>query len=635
MMYAAGQLIAQRYRVERELGAGGFGEVFEATDVTTGKHVAIKVTRPDDGQDYLPATKARFQREARAVEQLESPHTVRLLDAGDSGGKLFMAFEMVPGEDLRQLLERERRLQPAMAVHVLRQLLDSLGEAHRAGILHRDIKPENIRVFATDNNPMFVKLLDFGLARPTEQGAPGGITKTGELLGTPRYMSPEQLKAEPLTPASDIYSLGIVLLEMLLGSAAIQGGGLADQFDRMRTGHVFSSPELRRIGPELARVIERMTAVDPDQRFQSADAVLATWTTTAKPTSRNRASILVAATAAAVVLLVAALLLVWPRPSENVPPQTRTAVLVEQPPVAQPAAQPRPRDAGQSAPLEPLKFPDARPGVGSAGCTKNVAPDDELIYVPPGYEPGTPHPVIVFMPRDLSETALVVARLHAEQGEKPLERHRLAMLDATRLLDYADEHDLLVLIPRAEQGWNPDPNRGPILRSIEKTQQSLCVDTSRLFLVADFESGAVALDFGASDWVAAIAVYAFMPERWRVERLVQSGKPTLWLTPTNSRRVPMNGDSCLGEEHPTLSEWEATLRGFNGCDDTAVDIDVAPGASCRRWSCEAPLWSCAIAGGYHWPNTKNPVHRKTQCAEETIPVHDIEHTILRFFAKLD
>src|SRR5690606_15504212 len=146
------------------------------------------------------------------------------------------------------------RLDPQAALHIMWQLLDSLSDAHHHGLLHRDIKPANVRVFEYMGDPLYAKLLDFGLARDVDGGPQ--VTAKGELVGTPRYMAPEQLTEKPLSPATDIYSLGMVALEMLIGRDALGGNQWAGQLDRLRPEHTFdiSAADTERIGAGLVAV---------------------------------------------------------------------------------------------------------------------------------------------------------------------------------------------------------------------------------------------------------------------------------------------------------------------------------------------------------------------------------------------
>ncbi len=267
-----GELFEGRFRIDERLGQGGFAIVFGATD-DTGRPVALKLLQPDDDAGYARDTRARFDRELAILSTLHDPHTVQLYEHGQSAdGVLYAVFERLPGRDLSDVLRECGQLEPGIVEHVLRQLLSSLREAHRHGIIHRDIKPANVRVYAHGEDVWFVKLLDFGIARATDQGSPA-VTKTGELIGTPRYMSPEQLTGKPLTPASDIYSLGVMTFELLIGSASLHGNRWADQLDRLASGHLFAVPD----GPGSAPLFElagRMTSRDASKRLQTSDAVV-------------------------------------------------------------------------------------------------------------------------------------------------------------------------------------------------------------------------------------------------------------------------------------------------------------------------------------------------------------------------
>lgn len=262
-----------RWRVDRALGEGGFAIVYAAFDQQTSERVAIKLLKPDAPPGYDLETARRFRREADALSRLESQSTVRLIGHGETAsGVLYLVFEHVDGEELSELLDRRGRLEQSELLHILEQLLLALEEAHQKGLLHRDLKPSNVLVHERDGT-LAVKLIDFGIARSLDPNVTS-ITQTGSLLGTPRYMSPEQLLAQPLTPASDIYSLGLVAFEMALGRDALPGGAIGDQIDRLLSGHVFSVPELDRVGARLHSVISRMCARRKEDRFQSAEAVL-------------------------------------------------------------------------------------------------------------------------------------------------------------------------------------------------------------------------------------------------------------------------------------------------------------------------------------------------------------------------
>ena len=264
---AAGDVLLGKYRVDELLGEGGFGRVFRATTLSLGRPVAIKVLKPGaDG--YEPQRVERFLRELRAIAGLTDPHTLTLYDYGRlDSGLLVMVTEFVPGVDLADLVA-QRKLSPGEAAHVMLQVLYSLREAHDAGLLHRDIKPGNIRLYEQSGDPLRVKVLDFGLAM-SHDGSESRLTGTGRVIGTPRYMSPEHLMGEPLSPATDIYSLGVVSLEMLLGREA------ALHLDVTKGRGQRRLPPDSGVTAELATIVNRMLAVEVRSRYATAAEMIA------------------------------------------------------------------------------------------------------------------------------------------------------------------------------------------------------------------------------------------------------------------------------------------------------------------------------------------------------------------------
>lgn len=262
-----GSVIGDKYRLDAILGEGGFGVVYRATTVETGRLVALKVLKPEVSK--FGPTPERFRRELRAIARLESPHVPRLYDYGQTpDGTMYMVTEYVDGEDLADLLLRRLRLEEDEARHILVQVLLSLDDAHRSGVLHRDIKPANIRVFTQEGDPLRVKVLDFGIAKLMDDGTPN-ITRTGVVLGTPRYLAPEVIYGEPPSPASDLYSLGLVARELLLGRASTETTGF--QPEDVSRDITAADP----VSPEFAAVVNRLLARDVHTRFASAAAALA------------------------------------------------------------------------------------------------------------------------------------------------------------------------------------------------------------------------------------------------------------------------------------------------------------------------------------------------------------------------
>ena len=209
----------RRYEILRKLGEGGMGVVYEARDTKLNRVVAMKVLPSKfNGQDEL---RSRFVREARAVAALSHENVVAVYDIGEEWGESYIAMEFVDGASLRELLERHKKLSVEQTLAYARQIAEGLAAAHRAGIVHRDIKPENVMVVKASQQ---VKLMDFGLAR---MDTATNLTQEGSVMGTWRYMPPEQIRGEKITPAADVYSTGIMIYEMIAGMHPFGDGDLA------------------------------------------------------------------------------------------------------------------------------------------------------------------------------------------------------------------------------------------------------------------------------------------------------------------------------------------------------------------------------------------------------------------------
>jgi eukaryotic-like serine/threonine-protein kinase len=268
---AIGAVVAGRYRITRLIGEGGMGAVYEAEHVEIGKRVAIKLVRAIHARHTEIA--ARFRREARSASAIESDHIVQVFDAGnDPELGLFMAMELLRGQDLGSVLERTRRLDPETACSVVIQAASALDKAHGAGIVHRDLKPANIFLVERENQNAMVKLVDFGIAkivRDENTGGGGGLTRTGSAIGTPNYMSPEQAQGlTSLDHRTDIYSLGAVLYEMVVGTPPFAEMPSYEQtilqiLTKPVPRAIASSPH---IPPALDQLIADMMKADPAER---------------------------------------------------------------------------------------------------------------------------------------------------------------------------------------------------------------------------------------------------------------------------------------------------------------------------------------------------------------------------------
>ncbi|HEU5170615.1 MAG TPA: serine/threonine-protein kinase [Gemmatimonadales bacterium] len=264
-----GDALADRYRLERELGRGGMATVFLAEDLRHRRSVALKVLHPD-----LAASlgAARFLREIEIAARLVHPHILSLLESGEAGGLLYYVMPYVPGDSLRARLRREGELPIDVAVHILREVLDALAHAHAQGIVHRDIKPENVLFLGAH-----VQVADFGIAKAL-QAAGGGsaLTATGLALGTPAYMAPEQATADPqLDHRADIYAAGLLAYEMLTGAPPFTGSDPRQVAAAHLTRPVEPLERVRpTVPPALAAVVMRCLEKRPADRWQSVEAVL-------------------------------------------------------------------------------------------------------------------------------------------------------------------------------------------------------------------------------------------------------------------------------------------------------------------------------------------------------------------------
>ena len=213
-----GRQVIGQYRIEKKIGVGGMGAVYLAQQTTVSRPAVIKVLRSQIGGSSEDGT-ARFAVEAKAASNLNHPNIVTIYNYGAmEDGTLFLAMEYIAGETLAQRLERCGQLPADRAVHIAAQIARALGEAHAHGVVHRDLKPQNVMLVERAGEPDFVKVLDFGIAKVDDTG----VTSTGYVVGTPRYMSPEQMLGKRLDCRSDIYSAGIVLYEMLAGVTPFQ-----------------------------------------------------------------------------------------------------------------------------------------------------------------------------------------------------------------------------------------------------------------------------------------------------------------------------------------------------------------------------------------------------------------------------
>jgi eukaryotic-like serine/threonine-protein kinase len=254
--------LAGRYRLEQRLAGGGMGSVHVGLDERLDRRVAVKLLNPDLAveADFVE----RFRREARAAAGLSHPNIAQVYDYGRDGEQHFMVMELVEGTDLAQLLRERGRLPSPEAVDIATQVCAALSAAHAGGIVHRDIKPGNIIVRPNGQ----VKVTDFGIARAMGQTS---LTHTGTVMGTAQYLPPEQARGEPATPGSDLYSLGVVMFQMLTGSVPFTGDSpVAIALQHLHQNVPRPSESTPEVPPALDQVVARATAKDPAERFADA-----------------------------------------------------------------------------------------------------------------------------------------------------------------------------------------------------------------------------------------------------------------------------------------------------------------------------------------------------------------------------
>ncbi len=255
-------MFANRYQIIEELGHGGMGRVYKVLDTKIGEKIALKLIKPEIGLDKK--TIERFNNELKLARKIRHKNVCQMFDLGEEKGAHFITMEYVHGEDLKQLIRKVGRLSAGQAILVAKQVCEGLEEAHRLGVVHRDLKPQNIMVDQEGN----ARIMDFGIARSLHAR---GITGAGVMIGTPEYMSPEQVEGKEVDQRSDLYSLGVILYEMVTGRVPFEG-------DTPFTIGIKHKSEIPRdpkdlnpqIPEDLSRLILKCLEKDKEKRYQSA-----------------------------------------------------------------------------------------------------------------------------------------------------------------------------------------------------------------------------------------------------------------------------------------------------------------------------------------------------------------------------
>jgi serine/threonine protein kinase len=319
-----GQVIAGIYRIERLIGEGGMGTVLASTHLPTGRRVALKVLQPDSAGEE--GAIARFWREVRAMGRLTHPNVVRIFDVGTLADDTpYMAMELLAGETLAARMKTLGPMPVGLARDLLLQACDAVAAAHAIGVVHRDLKPENMFLTRGEDGAEVLKVLDFGISktmRATVADDQQKLTKTTDVFGSPSYMSPEQLKASrDVDGRTDVWSLGVILHEMLSGTAPFDGRTVAEIFGAI----LYKQPDpLSRVRPdvppELERAVLRALEKDRDKRIATVGELRAVITGSAKVTPAlapapappaSRRSVMILAVVAAVIAGVISFLVAW------------------------------------------------------------------------------------------------------------------------------------------------------------------------------------------------------------------------------------------------------------------------------------------------------------------------------------
>lgn len=407
--FSPGTIMAGRYRVERLIGEGGMGDVYLATHLLIDKPVAVKVLAPE--QMRRARTVSRFLQEAKAASKIRHPNVVDITDYGESDGCAFFVMEYLEGEDLDRLLKREGRIPWERARHILVQLLEALSAAHKAGIVHRDIKPHNCFITPTPHNRDFVKVIDFGIAKLRTDESGEALTRTGAIMGTAEYMSPEQGLGEEIDGRSDLYSVGVILYRMLTGKVPFAGAnpmGILYQHIHAEVVPPSRAAPDAGIGADVDALVLRAMSKQRDERFPTAEAFIEALQNvddvsagTVTPPRSKRGLYGVALLGIGLLGLGAAL--AWPREDASSPTvAVTTPDASDDPPRATPDPPPSPGDRHIPEPsdapeVDPSPDPSAAP-VDDAADPGTAADDSAAAAEPPEMESTADDPASVDTP---------------------------------------------------------------------------------------------------------------------------------------------------------------------------------------------------------------------------------------------
>lgn len=273
-----GQVIGKRFRIEARVGSGGMGAVYRAEQIGMERRIALKVLRPQYSDNE--GVRRRFHLEALAASRLTHPNTIRIYDFGETDEQvLYIAMEFLKGRGLSTVLGTDKVLSVKRLIHLMSKVCESLAEAHRNKVVHRDLKPDNIFLCVVEDDPDYIKVLDFGVAKiitESNQGRAGTLTEAGHLFGTPRYMAPEQCRSELVDGRTDIYALGVIMFQCLTGVLPFTDespiGIMMWHLQREPPPFVQASPTIR-VPEAVEAVVQRCMKKNPNLRFNTVEAL--------------------------------------------------------------------------------------------------------------------------------------------------------------------------------------------------------------------------------------------------------------------------------------------------------------------------------------------------------------------------
>ena len=570
-----GQIVGDEYGLQRLLGRGGFGEVWLATSRTTGSRVAIKfLTAPTE--DAMK----RFEVEARALRTLDSPFCARLFGSGTlADGTSFIATQYIDGEELGAWLRGHPS--PQHRERIAADILRGLSDAHREGVVHRDLKPANILVCSSADTSKPV-LIDFGLAKLTGVDR-DDVTKTGVVLGTAGFMSPEQLRGErDVGPPADLYAFGALLYQMLSGRPPFTGETVLE----VALKHLYDPvPRLPPTVPShLARLVYQLLEKDPARRPSALGALRALSGEPAQPERTGQRSNGRLIAVAALGVATCAIAIGWGLSNKTHPTPPRTNRVAFQ------QFEPAPRTA-----------PRAVAEADAIAITNECADKEEFpagehphlgtwVRIPPDYRPTKRHRLVV---------------LFHDAWQQP--QTALSGIDYSRV---GGARDYVIVAPQgnpmaADDHWN----RETVQRAIAKVhaiKPEFCLDEEVVYLGYG-HGGRAALRAAASDDSRALAVATF---GHRIDYPMgattgirhgnsPAGTPVLSITPNADPLAPSDGSAgCLGPARPDLASHEMMLREGLACSNKK---HREPDGCSIYTECPAPLQICVVQGGRRWP----------------------------------